>query len=183
MAGLTGLLERAIRYALENVEAVAPGHLSRRTPCADWDLRTLLLHVNDSVGALQQGFEAGCVDLVAAEEDYGDGDPAIFRARTRRLLRAWAAAERRIFVGGRPMAAELMAITGAIEIAVHGWDVSVACGRHRPIPALLAVDMLRLSPLVIDDVMRDSLFAAPVAMSPLAGPSDRLVAFFGRCPR
>jgi hypothetical protein len=26
----------------------------------------------------------------------------------------------------------MVAVTGAIEIAVHGWDISVACGARRP---------------------------------------------------
>jgi uncharacterized protein (TIGR03086 family) len=184
------LLERAVRYGLESMEAVEAGCLSRPRPCADWDLHALLRHVNDSVGAMREGIELGRVDLVPpeAEDEDGDGDPvaglvAAFRGGTRRLLRAWTAAGKRgyrIVIGGHPMAAELVAITGAIEIAVHGWDISVACGSDRPIPAELAADLLTLSPLVVHDALRHPLFAAPVAASWLASPSDRLIAFLGR---
>ncbi|MEV0404317.1 TIGR03086 family metal-binding protein [Actinoallomurus sp. NPDC050550] len=186
------LLERAVRYGLESMEAVGAGCLSRPTPCAGWDVHALLRHVNDSVGAMLEGIELGRVDLVPSEEEDEDrdGDPAAdlvaaFRGGTRRLLHAWTAAGHpghRIAIAGHPMAAELVAVTGAIEIAVHGWDISVACGSDRPIPAELAVDLLTLSPLVVNDALRHSLFAAPVATSWPAGPSDRLIAFLGRSP-
>jgi len=80
------------------------------------------------------------------------------------------------------MAAELVAVAGAVEVAVHGWDISVACGCRHPIPPTLALGMLSLSPLVVDDGMRQSLFGAPIPVSPLASPSDQLVAFLGRRP-
>ncbi|MCO6006392.1 TIGR03086 family metal-binding protein [Actinoallomurus purpureus] len=186
------LLERAIRYGLESMEAVGAGCLSRPTPCVGWDVHALLRHVNDSVRAMREGIELGRVDLVPSEseDEDGNGDPAAdlvaaFRGGTRRLLRAWTAAGHRghrIVIAGHPMVAELVAITGAIEIAMHGWDLSVACGSDRPIPAELAVDLLTLSPLVVNDALRHPLFAAPVAASWSAGPSDRLIAFLGRSP-
>jgi uncharacterized protein (TIGR03086 family) len=186
------LLERAVRYGLESMEAVGAGCLSRPTPCAGWDVHALLRHVNDSVGAMLEGIEFGRVDLVPseAEDEDRDGDPAAdlvaaFRGGTRRLLHAWTAAGHpghRIVIAGHPIAAELVAITGAIEIAVHGWDISVACGGDRPIPAELAVDLLTLSSLVVNDGLRYPLFAAPVAAPWPAGPSDRLIAFLGRSP-
>lgn len=195
MTALTGpadLLRRAVLYGLESVEAVGAGSLPRPTPCTDWDLHALLRHVNDSIGVMRQGIELGCVDLEAAdaEDEYGDEDPAAvlvatFRDGTERLMRAWLAAEdrdHRITIAGHPLAAGLVAILGAIEIVVHGWDISVACGSRRPIPMALAVDLLMLAPLVIDDTLRYPLFAAPVAASRMASPSDQLIAFLGRSP-
>ena len=41
-------------------------------------------------------------------------------------------------VGGLPMPAGLVASTAAVEIAVHGWDVSQSRGGGQPIPAGLA---------------------------------------------
>jgi uncharacterized protein (TIGR03086 family) len=191
LPGEVGLLKQAIGYGLLSVEAVSSAILSRRTPCAGWDLRMLLLHLNDSLGALQEGIDAGCVDLVPAEPDPpagSGGDPAadlvaMFHLRTRRLLASWGdGADQPIGVGGHSVEARVVAVVGAIEIAVHGWDISVACGRSRPIPAALAAEMMQLSPLVIDESIRRPLFAAPVLVSPLASPSDRLIAYFGRDP-
>jgi uncharacterized protein (TIGR03086 family) len=202
MVGPTGavnLLDRAVRYGLECVDEVAATHLRCPTPCADWDLRSLLLHVNDSVGALQEGIDTGCVSLLPQKPETApqyvlraaDGDPAaalvgVFRSRTLLLLRTWTAAQRdgrRITVEGIPLAAGLVAITGAIEITVHGWDIAAACGHPKPIPARLAGEILILSPLVVGDgPLRSQLFAAPVAVSPQADPSEQLLAFLGRVP-
>jgi len=37
-------------------------------------------------------------------------------------------------IGGRPIGGDTVALVGAVEVAVHGWDISVACGTCRPIP-------------------------------------------------
>ena len=87
-----------------------------------------------------------------------------------------------IAIVDRPLLASSVAGTGAIELAVHGWDISRACGQHRPIPPTLASDLLTICPLLVTDETRYPQFAAPVAVSPLASASDRLVAFLGRCP-
>ncbi|MDP9319453.1 MAG: hypothetical protein M3O94_10385 [Actinomycetota bacterium] len=41
-------------------------------------------------------------------------------------------------VGGCPVPSSLVTGAGAIEVAVHGWDVAVACGQQRPLPEQLA---------------------------------------------
>jgi hypothetical protein len=45
-AGNAALLASAIRYALGSVAYVTPHSLARPTPCAEWDLATLLRHVS-----------------------------------------------------------------------------------------------------------------------------------------
>jgi hypothetical protein len=93
-----------------------------------------------------------------------------------------------VAVGGLPMPAGLVACTGAVEIAVHGWDVSAARARagcyggscQIPIPAALATRMLRLSPLLVAG--REGLFAVPVEVPAQASPGDRLVSYLGRNP-
>jgi uncharacterized protein (TIGR03086 family) len=178
-----GLLERAIAYAMVSMDAVAAPLLSRPTPCAGWDLRALVNHLNDSVSALREGIDTRCVARHAPPDA---GDPvAMFRVRAGELLGALA-----IGLGGGPISvarlplpAAIVAGAGAVEIVVHGWDVAVACDSRRPIPPGLATELLGICPLIASGMMREALFAPPVPVAPTATPSDRLVAFLGRDPR
>jgi uncharacterized protein (TIGR03086 family) len=185
IGGIT-LLERAINYTLGSLHIVTSDALSHPTPCRGWNLRALLAHMNDSLLAMNEAIGVGRVDLNVRPEN---GDPAVdfvasLRSRACQLLGGCLAADRSdlISIAGRPVTTGIVTSTGAIEIAVHGWDVARACGRHRPIPPSLAEEMLELSPLFVTDADRPTRFAAPVDVPPLAGPGDRLVTFLGRHP-
>jgi hypothetical protein len=77
----------------------------------------------------------------------------------------------------------MVTVTGAIEITVHGWDISVACGDRRPVPLGLAAVLLPIAPLLLPPGTRPGLFADPVRLAAPACPGDQLVAFLGRQPR
>ncbi|WP_171064243.1 TIGR03086 family metal-binding protein [Actinomadura soli] len=176
-----GLMERAIGFALTSVQAVTPGMMSRRTPCASWDLEMLLLHLRDSLAALDDGIRHGRVDMLP-EPPAPDEDPvSAVRVRAVRLLRA-SVSPRRVEVGDRHLGGDLMTAAGAIEVAVHGWDIAQASGRGTPIPAALADELLTVCPLVVPEPARRPLFADPVEPAPDAAAGDRLVAFLGRSP-
>jgi uncharacterized protein (TIGR03086 family) len=181
------LLEPSISYALGVARAVTPELLSRPTPCGEWDLRMLLRHTCVSLAAFGEGIEAGRVGLDPAAED-GDlaADPArAFRDRAGQLLDAWTSPghQRQVIeIADCPLAASVMAATAALEIAVHGWDISQACGQRQPIPRALAADLLVIAPVLVPRTGRHSLFAAPVTVPATANPSDRLAAFLGRTP-
>jgi uncharacterized protein (TIGR03086 family) len=180
----TRLLAGAIHYALGSLAGVTPGLLPGPTPCAAWDLATLLEHVSDSLAALYEGIATGYVALAPAiAGDPADRLVAAIREQAARLLVASATAEEAdIAIGDRCLASRIVTTVGAVEIAAHGWDVAEACGGHRPIPPALAAGILDLVPLVVTDATRDVRFAAPVDVSPLASPGDRLVALLGRRP-
>ena len=119
----------------------------------------------------------------------GDGEAspagplAALRERAAELLCACYGGgppERFVVVGGLPLPAGIVACTGAVEIAVHGWDVSAALGRGGSIPAGLAARLLALCPLLATS--REGLFAAAVPVSPEASPGDRLLGYLGRDP-
>ncbi len=185
--GGVALLERAINYTRGSLRLVTPEAMPWPSPCRDWDLRALLRHMNDSLEALHEGVAIGRVNLGALAE-YGDpaADPVdTLRERACRLLGAWIRADEddEVSIAGLSLSSGVLTSTGALEIAVHGWDVAQACGRNRPIPPLLAEELLRVAPDRVTDADRPASFAAPVDVSPLAGSADRLVAFLGRDPR
>ncbi len=187
-SGATGLLAGAISYMLGVCALVRPGEMALPTPCADWDLGTLLGHLADSMADLETALRTGRLDL-ERPPDPPAGIPAIgepvdvLRDRAAVLLSVsycYAGPERFVAVSGLPVPTGLVVCTGAIEIAVHGWDVSAALGGGAPIPDALATRMLSLCPLLM--VGREGLFALPVEVPAQASPGDRLVGYLGRHP-
>jgi uncharacterized protein (TIGR03086 family) len=150
------LLEPSVSYALGVALAVTPELLSRPTPCGEWDLRMLLRHACESLAAFGEGIEAGRVGLdPAAEDGVLAADPArAFRDRAGQLLDAGPGPgpghQRQVVdIAGCPLAASVMAATAALEVAVHGWDISRACGQRQPIPRALATDLLATAPVLV----------------------------------
>ena len=187
-SGTTGLLAGAICYALGACALIKPGELALPTPCPDWNLAMLLGHLSDSMADLETAIRTGQLDL---DHPFGPagGDPVeILRDQAAQLLcvsYGYAGPERFVTVGGLPLPAGLVACTGAVEIAVHGWDVMTALAqadgsRGAPIPAALAARMLRICPLLVAG--RENLFAVPVEVPAQACPGDQLVGYLGRNP-
>ena len=180
-AGL--LLSEAISYAVDNVAVVTPDLLARPTPCRGWDLRTLLWHCCESLTALEEGFTSGVVRLTA---DGGNGRADVrvdvrlgglagsiatraFAARADALLdaAAWTRSPE-VNVGDQCLATSLLAAAGALEIAVHGWDIGQASGSPRAIPQVLAARLLEVAPVLVSDADRAPLSAAPLSAAPLS---------------
>jgi len=191
-SGAVALLASAIRYVLGACAQVAPEEMARPTPCAEWDLRALLAHLAASMADVESAIRTGRLDLEPADppasastDDPVPGDLVeMLRDQAANLLVACYdhhGPQHLVLVGGVPLAAGIVACTGAVEIAVHGWDVSAARGRGDPIPPGLATRMLGLGPLLVAG--REGLFAAPVQVPPGASPSERLIAYLGRAPR
>lgn len=184
------LLERAMGYTLGSLVLVTPETMSNPTPCAAWDLRALLMHMNDSLLTLHEAISMGRLDLVAAASPYGDyGDPqrdpvASLRNRACQMIGSWACAAgpRQIAIADREIGAGVVAATGALEVAVHGWDVARACRQDRPVPAELADELIALGAVLVGWEDRPVRFAAPLLVAEPASPSDRLVALLGRRP-
>ena len=181
----TTVLEHAISYAGRSARDVTPALLHRPTPCRGWNLDMLLRHASESVAALHDATFTGHVALISVTPGRDPAaDPAwTFRDRAVRLLAARATAGRRhqvLDIGDLPLPAIAIECAGAIEIAVHGWDISQACGQNRPIPDALAASLLAIAPLLIPETGRHPLFSPPVTATAQAGPGDRLVAYLGR---
>jgi len=185
MAPLLGgvdLLERAINYALGALHGVTGTDLAAPTPCVGWDLRALLGHLDDSLLALREAADTGRVSLAGAPDPV---DPvAAVRSHACELLGAWTApaatGSRDVAVDDLALTTGIVTTTGALEVAVHGWDVAVARGHRRPLPDALATDLLALCPLLVSDIDRPVRFAAPIPLPRGAAAGDRLLAFLGR---
>jgi uncharacterized protein (TIGR03086 family) len=184
LLGGVGLLERAVEYLLDTLKPVTPASLSNSTPCSDWDLRALLRHLDDSLTALAEAADAGVVGVhPASAESTRTELIGTVSDRARAMVRSWTRTERSLVaVNGWQLTSTIVVSTGALEVAVHGWDIARACGRHQPIPAQLAEDLLALSMVLVTERDRPVRFGPPVVVPPTASPSEQLVAFLGRRP-
>jgi uncharacterized protein (TIGR03086 family) len=177
-----GLLERAVGYTRGALMEVTPTMLSLPSPCSQWDLGQLLDHMVDGLEALT---EAADLSFVALANPGGPPSPVdtVERLRTLAcsLLGSWTAvaSDEEIMVGDRPLASSLLACAGALEVTIHGWDVSQAAGSCRPVPALLALELLPWVDVFITPAERPERFA-PELDVPMGGPSSRLLARVGR---
>jgi uncharacterized protein (TIGR03086 family) len=139
--------------------------------------------MNDSLAALHEAVDSGHVGLLAATGEPAADLVAQLEDRACHLLGAWSTStRRRVTIADRELTDVIISCAGAVEIAVHGWDVARACGQDRPIPHKLAAELLQLAELFVSEDDRPERFARPVSTSPAAGPGERLVAFLGRKP-
>lgn len=179
------LLERAIGYTRIQLQVITPAMLCRPTPCVDWTLADLLDHMSESLDALTEAADLGevaahaPVQLARTDVDVVDR----LRERACSLLGAWSAVARDedVTIGDKALSSSLLACAGALEVAVHGWDVSQTTGACEPIPAALARDLLTWADVLVTDHDRPARFDHPVE-GPSVGPSSRLLRLLGREP-
>jgi uncharacterized protein (TIGR03086 family) len=183
------LLERAVGYTRASLQLVATGDLRAPTPCAGWDLLSLLQHMNDSLAAFTDAADIGYVDLVPVRGEASGSESLLaqvlvdrLKTRACALLGAWAhhPGLEQVLVADHDLRSDLLAAAGSLEIAVHGWDVARACGVDRPLPAGLALELLEVVPVLVSRDDRPARFAAPLPAPLHARPSTRLLAALGR---
>lgn len=156
IADLSSLHKVALADTREILRSVRPTDLRVPTPCAGWDLRTLLGHV---IGQ-NHGFAAAVEQSEAPPEAYADRPPApdgVFEAgvlgaweeSADRLTAAFAAAptDRAVLLVeiSDSMRFPLENVIGfqLLDTVVHNWDLATALGQdYRPagelLPATLA---------------------------------------------
>ena len=184
LAELVGLLERSADHLLEALPAITEADLDRATPCSGWDLRTLLMHVADSVDALERLHQTGTME--GASTSRTGADPVgLARDRVPQLVADLRAAS----TGATPLDDERIgwAIAAAqaatVEFAGHGVDVEATLTTHRPIPDAHAEDLLTLCRALLPDESRPPVFGPRVQLPPGATGSDRFAAYLGRDTR
>jgi len=181
------MLERAVAYTRVQLQSVTREMLCLPTPCERWRLGALLDHMAESLDALTEAADLGHVAVADRVDPACAPSPvdAVERLRVRActLLGAWSAVARDddVMVGDRPLSSSLLACAGALEVAVHGWDVSQATGVRAPVPVGLARDLLIWVDVLVSDADRPGRFDYPIT-GPSVGPSSRLLMGLGREP-
>ncbi|WP_122819083.1 TIGR03086 family metal-binding protein [Nocardioides pantholopis] len=173
------LLDRSLAYTAGALAGVTDERLDDPTPCTGWTLRVLLAHMEDALDAFLEA-AGGQVVVVA-----GSGSGARLRVEALQtkaclLLGTWVRAQpARVRVGGADLGAGLLVGTAALEVGLHGWDVSRATGLERALPDGLAVGLLPVAHEVVREEDRGLRFAPPRPAVD-GSASAQLLAFTGR---
>jgi len=188
MADPVAMFERSISRFVDRVANVDDGEWYSATPCADWDVRTLVNHV--------AGEQLWAPHLVAGEtiEQVGDrydgdvlgSDPkATVRAASQQSANAFAGADLDALVhlsfGDVPCREYLVQMLTDAE--VHGWDLASATGQDATVDPEIADFLL---PQVVEQealIRGSGMFGEPVDVGDDADSGTRLLALLGRDAR
>ena len=174
------VLDSAVTWTSDCLQLARSSPLDVPTPCADWDLGQLLTHMEDSLVAFEEAAEHGRVREVVL----GGKGPSVDRViRLGCSMRAaWHArlTSAPISICDLALGRDTTVLVGALEIAVHGWDVARATGQDRRIPEDLAVRLYDVALAVVTRGERGTRFAPAVEVPPSAPTSTRLLAHLGR---
>jgi uncharacterized protein (TIGR03086 family) len=178
-------LSRALQGTLTVLTRIQPGQLDAPTPCASWDVRSLINHVTGSA-RWWAGTITGAADPAAA--DYAAGDyAAAYQESIQIALAAFGAdgvLDRTVRLPFGELPGAVVLGMAATEQFTHGWDLARATGQPTDLDPDLAAELLAQARLAITDAYRgpdgEALFG-PVRQAPAgASPADQLAAFLGR---
>ena len=184
------LFDRSAAAMIATLTSVTVADLDRPTPCAGWDLRTLVQHIADVADAFAAMTATGRFELKpTAHHDDDLVAAADHRLRVLSDLLAAAAGRNADSTDANAILnATNTAQAGAIEYATHAWDVARTCAAENAattggLPSDVAADVLALATSLIHDDSRPPVFAARIDVEASSPAGDRLAAFLGRNPQ
>ncbi len=187
MQNIIELHRRATDAVLAIVAGVRDSDLDRPTPCAGWDLRTLLAHM---VGQ-DHGFAAAALADVSAEA-FAPREPSVeaHRAGAAVVVAAFSAAapDRNVLMpefGDRRFPLHMVVGFHLLDTLVHGWDVAVSLGDDVRYDDDLLAAVLEQAEAVPDGDVRTlpgSAFAPVLAGADEERGWARTLALLGRDP-
>jgi uncharacterized protein (TIGR03086 family) len=165
---------------------LGPDDWSRPTPCEEWDVAGVALHLTmgeraftTSLGGERYDLEGILAELagVAPEEL-----PQTYAATAARLREAFAGAGAGPFPTGLgPMSAPAIAELRTIECLAHGWDVAEATGARLTVDGAVAERAIAHSLALMERLPPDrEPFGPPQPVADDAPAIDRLAGLLGR---
>jgi len=182
------VLDSAVTWTHRCLQLARTSSLSLPTPCSEWDLGQLLMHMDESLVAIGEAAELGHVAVdpqprpsqPRPEEPAQLVDRIVQRACSTRTAWQQRLTSAPVGVGDLALGRDTVALVGALEIAVHGWDVATATGQPRPLPEDLAVRLHDVALAVVTPDGRGNRFGPAVSAPSSAPASTRLLAHLGR---
>ena len=182
------LMAAATAETVRVVGNVNAGELDSKTPCTDWDLRTLLNHTIlwTAYSAEQRAYgQSVAEDLMSKDFTAEPGFAEDYQAQAARAVAAWsdpAAWHRELGVMGNNTPAADIAAMLLAETVLHGWDIASATGQDYRCAAELA-EALRNTVEANGEMFRQYQgFAEIVPVPDDAGAFDRALGLSGRDP-
>ena len=176
------LLERALGWTRGVLVDVRDDQAAARTPCAGWTLLDLLRHMVDSLSALAEA-ATGSVAATATTADRAAGPEELARSLCGlgcTVLGDWVRADARpVELGVGHLHRTVLTGVGALEVAVHGWDVARSCGSTAELPPTLAAGLLPVAARRVGPDDRPGAFG-PAVTPAGTDPVSLLLAHLGR---
>jgi uncharacterized protein (TIGR03086 family) len=178
-------LNRAFASTRSVLAQVGPGQLGDPTPCASWDVRSVVNHVISSAHWATASIGVGAE---SADVDFASGDFLASYDECARIALAAFGTEgvletmvRLSF--GEFSGAELLGMATTDQF-MHGWDLARAIGLPTDLDPELAEELPVMTQKTISEAYRGPDGVAPFGPELTApvgtGPADRLAAFLGR---
>ena len=176
------LLERALGWTRGVLVDVRDDLAGAPTPCADWTLHDLLGHMVDSLTALVEA-ATGSLHPVPVAVRRSAGPEALARSLCDlgcAVLGDWVhAGPEPVDLAAGSLPRSVLTEVGALEVAVHGWDVARSCGSTAVLPSTLAAGLLPVAVRRVGPGDRPGSFG-PVVEAAGCDPVSVLLAHVGR---
>jgi uncharacterized protein (TIGR03086 family) len=163
-------------------------NLDQKTPCTDWDLRTLLNHTIlwTSYSAERRAHgESVAEELMSKDFTAEPGYAQAYQAQIAKAVQAWSSPEAwagdRNVMGSATPAADIAAMLIA-EMVLHGWDIAKATGQDYHCDDAVAANVLGTVEAQGELFRQYQGFAAIVPVPDHATTLDRALALSGRDP-
>ena len=185
---LSAEMAAAAAEAARVVSRVPQGTLNQRTPCGDWDLRTLLNHTilwtSYSAERRAHGESVG-EDLMNKDFTADPGFREDYAQQIDKAVQAWsdpqAWAGTRNVMGAATPAADVGAML-LMETALHGWDVARATGQEFSADDPTAAALLHIVQAQAELFRKYHGFADAIEPPPDATAFERALTLSGRDP-
>jgi uncharacterized protein (TIGR03086 family) len=176
------LVARALDQAGVVVAKVRPEQAGLPTPCAAWDVYTLVNHVVDEVLRFAESTATGRRGNSDGDV-LGDDWAGAFRHAADALLAAWrspGALDRTVRLPGGEMPAAWTLGQQVTELAMHTWDIAVATGQSTDLDPVVGAAAFEWGLANLVPEIRGEHVGTEVAVADDAPLYDRLAAFGGR---
>jgi uncharacterized protein (TIGR03086 family) len=187
-----GLLARAQKWTGTIVAGVHEEDLRKSTPCAEWNVATVLDHLMadlDSVNRVASGEQLDLMTAIDPEapDRVGGGwpDPTErFEHLAKEAREIWSrpdALDETYKTTRSEMPGNALVMINLVDTVVHGWDLAKATGQNTEIPEDVAEAALAFTTKMMKKGQRIG-FDDPVPVADDASATDRLVGWLGRQP-